>query len=635
MAIANAGTVQVDFAANAVQFNRQLQQVNSRLKSMEGGLRSLAGVARQALGFLSIGVATNFIRSAAEAADNAGKLADKLGISTERLAAFQLAAADAGTSQETLNKLLLDAQRRLGDATFGTGEALKVLQSFDLNIRDLQKLAPDELFLRYADAIGTLKTRSDQFSAAQALFGRSAQEAFTLISAGRPAIEDAAATVDRLGLALSRVDAAKIEVANDKLGLLARTSRAFGQQLAAALAPFVTEFVDRLTSTGIAADEARSKLDAFARSAFIAFEIIADAFRAIDGVVSFVFERIARMSESSYAAIRRTFELVASAQDAIGLDSLAERSREAARRLGEAEQTSASIAENAAQRVENAANNIKSFAQIFDEADHIIARSQARAEETARRQAELNAGLGQGTDTDARIEQINADLLIEEDLRNMSHDRMIEQRKIFLETMNDLTKELDVNEFVRHQEARVKYFNQAEEAMFAARQQFQNATLGLLQTLAVKSKAAAIALVLINKGRAIAEAIQNTEVAATAALAKGDPYTAAARAAAIRALGYASVAVIAATGFQEIANIRSSPAAGAPLGSPQNPVFTDSTDGSQPGAQQRNQINVTVQGVITDGAIREIADALKDVIDNADVHIISSTSSQARELRGD
>jgi hypothetical protein len=635
--VANAGTVTVDFAAEVAKFNAQLKQVNDRVKSVESGFKSLEKVASTALKFFSVGIAANFIRSAAEAADALGKTADKLGLSTERLAAFQLAAADAGVETGTLNKLLTDAQRRLGEAASGTGATYDALKSLGLGVRDLQKLSPDELFLRYSDAINSLKSRAEQFSVAQDLFGKSAQEAFTLIAAGRPAIEEAAATVDRLGLALSRVDIAQIEIANDKLGLLAKVSQAFGQQLAAAIAPFVTEFVDRLTGVGVAADDTRSKLDEFARAVFISFEIVANAARTFDLAVSAAFTASSKAYESAFAILRKSLELTAALDEAVGLDSLAAKFRGFAEAAGRAEAFSAAFSEQAAIRVANAANSIKSFAQILDEADQIVARSQARAEEAAANQAALASGLT----GESRIAQLEFSLNIEAEILRTSYEQMLAEQVAFEQVRANISEQFDEDAILRSQETQAKIANstiEAEKKILSFKQQTFDAGIGLLSALAGKSKAAALALIAFEKIRAIAQAKINTAQAVTNALANV-PYPANLAAAAQMAqLGALQIGLIAATGLAEASNVISSSSGGAPIGSPQNPVFTDtrSSSGEQVfGAQQKSQVSIRFEGVFTAAAAREIAEQIREVIDNSDIHIIGPNSSNARELRGE
>lgn len=635
--MANAGTVVVDFSAEVARFNAQLKQVNDRVKSVESGFKSLEKVASTALKFFSIGIAANFVRSAAEAADALGKTADKLGLSTERLAAFQLAAADAGVETGTLNKLLTDAQRRLGEAATGTGATYDALRSLGLGVRELQQLSPDELFLRYADSINSLKSRAEQFSVAQDLFGKSAQEAFTLIAAGRPAIDQAAETVDRLGLALSRVDILKIEQANDKLGLLAKVSQAFGQQLAAALAPFVSELVDRLTGVGVAADDTRSKLDAFARAVFLSFEIVANAARTFDGAVSAAFFALAKSQEVAFAGLRKSFELTAQLDEFVGLDSLAAKFRSFAQTADDAQAFSASLAEQAAIRVENAARGIKKFSEILGEADQIVLRSQQRAEEAAALQAEIAAGLT----GESRIEQLQFSLDIEQEILRTSYEQMLAEQLTFEQVRANISQQFSDDEILRTQETQARVADAiiaSENKILQSKQQTFNAAIGLLSALAGKSKAAAIALIAFEKIRAIAQAKINTAVAVSNALANV-PYPANLAAAAQMAqLGAIQIGLIAATGLVEASNVINSSSAGAPIGSPQNPVFTDtrtSTGEQIYGAQQKNQVSIRFEGVFTAAAAREIAEQIRDVVDNSDIHIIGPNSSNARELRGD
>jgi hypothetical protein len=616
----SAGEVQVVFEAQTAVFEKRILEMNKKLKSAEGSLSSLEKVAQRALAFLSVGVAVNFVKSAADAADASAKLADKLGLSTERLAAFQLAAEDAGVESATFAKLLTDSQRKLGEAAGGTGAAADAIRSLGLRVSELQKLSPDELFLKYADSINQLKSRSEQFAVAQDLFGKSAQEAFALISAGRPAIDEAAVTVDRLGLALSRVDLAKIEEANDKLGLLAKSSEAFGQKLAAAFAPFVTEFVNRLTAVGAATDGTRNKLDAFARAAFISFEIIANAAKVFDIVVSGAFLAVGKIIEGALLVVRQTYADIAILADLVGIDSVTAQFRAYAESAAKDEGLAAAFSENAAARIKSAADSIKSFSQIFAEADQIVQGTQARAEEAAAKQADLNSGLTGESRFESLQFQFDSELLMQEQF-NLAR---LQLEQDYLTQQAEARESLDVEQLRRDYQEKERITRDAEQKILKVKQTFQDSAIGLLQALAVKSKAAAIALVLITKGKAIAEAIMNTEVAATAALAAGDPYTAAARAAVVRALGYASVAVIAGTGFQEIQNIRSSSAPGAPLGSPQNPVFTSSGSGSgntsEVGATQRPQANITLVGIGEKG-LRDLASELSKVLGDYDVRI--------------
>lgn len=632
--MASAGSVVVDFSAEVAKFNASLKQVNDRVKSVESGFKSLEKVASTALKFFSIGISANFIRSAANAADAAADLATRIGISTERLAAFDLAASDAGVQTESLARLFTDAQKKLGEAAGGTGATADALRDLGLNVRELQRLSPDELFLRYSDALLTVTARSERFALSQDLFGKSATEAFELIAKGRTAIDAAAETVDRLGLALSRVDSEKIGEANDKLGLLAKTSQAFGQNLAVSLAPFVTEFVNRLTEVGVGADDARSKLDAFARASFTSFEIIANGARVFDVAVSGAFLSVAKANEVAFGILQKGFELTAKLDEAVGLDALAAKFRSFSQSAADAQSFSAALSENAAARIENAANSIKSFSEIFAEADRIVSESQARAEAAAAAQAELAGGLT----GESRFETLQFEFDSELEMR-AQHAEFLRQFQFEQQEITNAGLESIELEHLRNVNLERERLTQETEARIVAmKQSTVNAAVGLLSALAGRSKAAALALIAFEKIRAIAQAKINTAVAVTNALASVPyPYNLAA-AAQMATLGSVQIGLIVATGIAEAANVFSSSSAGAPIGSPQNPVFTDTggrNDEQTFGATQRTQITVNFTGLATAGAAREIAEALRDVIDNSDVHIIGPNSSNGRELRGE
>lgn len=178
---------------------------------------------------------------------------------------------------------------------------------------------------------------------------------------------------------------------------------------------------------------------------------------------------------------------------------------------------------------------------------------------------------------------------------------------------------------------------EAENTIAAMKAQTVALAIGLLQTLAVRSKAAAIALVAIEKGKAIAQAIQLGGVAVMQAAAAAPPPANAPLIAAARALTAAQVALIAGTGFAQVQQIND--AGGAPLGTSINPIFTRD-DGLGPdgaGATARSAVQITINGNLFSS--QETADWLLQQIEEAvsdrDVVLIHGNSRNARDLRGD
>jgi hypothetical protein len=172
---------------------------------------------------------------------------------------------------------------------------------------------------------------------------------------------------------------------------------------------------------------------------------------------------------------------------------------------------------------------------------------------------------------------------------------------------------------------------EAQNAIVSVQQGAINAGIGLLQTFAGRSKAIAVALVLVNRGLAIAQAIQNTAVAVTKALTVDPTGALAAR---VALLGKIQIGLIAATGIGEIANIASGDAGGiggTTLGTPNNPIRTADP---QANADFGRVTRVEVVGRVTDGAGRVIADLVAKEVRERDLILIDPGSRNAQELIG-
>jgi tape measure domain-containing protein len=194
-----------------------------------------------------------------------------------------------------------------------------------------------------------------------------------------------------------------------------------------------------------------------------------------------------------------------------------------------------------------------------------------------------------------------------------------------IEAMNqEHLAKMEVMEDQKHSATRQMEMRTAELAM------------GLLQTMAGKSKAAALAVILISKGLAIAQTVQATSVAVMRAFSDLGPIGGAAAAPGIKALGAIQIGLIAATGLMEAGNLGAGSATPTFNANP-NTGLPVSGPGFQSSAGMASQtiINFTVEGNLvgnTEFVNDTLIPALRDAIDNRDVTIISSNSRQAAEL---
>ena len=600
--MASAGAVTVDFVAETAKFRSQIGQLESRLKKTESAFASLGSVARTGLAFLGGAAIGSFLKTQADAADQLGKTADKLGATTQALKSFQIAASEAGVDTAAANKLLTEGQKRLGEAAAGTGEAAKFIKLLGLNVQDLQQLKPDELFTTYADAINGLSNKSEQLAAANALMGRSAQEAFSLIQAGSPAIADAAQFTERFGLALDRVSIKQIEAANDIMGRLSLVSQAAAQRIAAGLAPAVEFFSNRILDATGNTEELQARTEQFSAIAITAFELASNGARSLQAAFFGVAAGIAKSLEviTSPSVIGALKKLPGPLQGiAIAFGSSTENLSQS---------FAASVDANLA-KAEEALRGIKSIEQIQETVTSALEQSRQRAEAAVAAQAAADAarqsgGVSLAGDSVTVAAQEQQNLLLE--LSEATAQRQMEiEDGVTAHVQEQLSQRVfatnAANDAMVHREFLV------QEQIQNLRETALNSALNGLQAFSGRSKKVAIALVAINKAMAISKAIQDGYVAVQNALAYVAYPANLAAAAQIKALTAINVAGIAASGFGQIQSINSSGGSGAPLGSSVNPVFTNNANSEEqfgatsqrganrlrrPGIQQRSNAAV-------------------------------------------
>lgn len=184
--------------------------------------------------------------------DEMAKLSDRLGVSMESLAGLQLGAELSGvTGLDTAMEKFADT---LSDAKMGAGEGAKSLRQLGLNAQALINMEPDQAIGKVADAMQGL-AKADQVRVARDLFGRGGSEMVNLLQQGSAGIESMKARAEELGLAVSRVDAAKVEMANDAITEFWASIKGVARSLAVELAPFVTAIAEQLTGAIASLDE--------------------------------------------------------------------------------------------------------------------------------------------------------------------------------------------------------------------------------------------------------------------------------------------------------------------------------------------------------------------------------------------
>jgi hypothetical protein len=232
-------------------FTKGIKRAQTALGSFTGQFTSLRAAIAGAAAAIGAGMMVNSLKNltqeSMQAIDVNAKMADKLGIATDYLVGFQHAANLAGSSTASLNKGLQFMSKNIGLAAMGAQAQAEALQMIGLSGESLAAMRPEEAFLTIAEAIKNTENPYQRLAAAQAIFGKGAGELLNTLMLGRDGLMANKKEAEGLGLAYSRVDAAKVEAANDAMTRVSAAFTGLGNQLAIQLAPMIefaaTKFV--------------------------------------------------------------------------------------------------------------------------------------------------------------------------------------------------------------------------------------------------------------------------------------------------------------------------------------------------------------------------------------------------------
>ena len=240
----------VHLEAETARYQRELDKANKKLNRFASAqTKSLDGIKT---GFKVMGVAaaaaagglTLIYNKQSQVIDATAKLSDRLGVSIGALQGYRHAAELGGVGSEKFDKSVSKMVKNLGDARNGLGTAKTVLEEYGLVNEEFFALNTEQQFEAIGKKISELESPAEKASLATAVFGRAGQDLINTFESGTFA--QAAADVEAVGAAMSRVDAAKVEAANDAMTRVGLVTQGLGQQFTAQVAPFVDAFADSL-----------------------------------------------------------------------------------------------------------------------------------------------------------------------------------------------------------------------------------------------------------------------------------------------------------------------------------------------------------------------------------------------------
>ena len=243
----------------AVKIGTVFMDLRASSKGLEGDIKRAMGATRKSLkaaatdiakvlgGTMAAAVSALALatRQGLKSVDDLAKASDKLGLTTEALQGLRRAAELTGVASNTLDMGIQRMTRRVSEAAKGTGEAKDALLELGLSAQRLNQLSPDKQFQAIARAMGDVTNQSDRVRLSMRLFDSEGVALVNTLKLGEQGLQDIQREIEAYGLGISRVDAAKVERANDAFSRASAILGGIGQQLAVEVAPLLEIITNR------------------------------------------------------------------------------------------------------------------------------------------------------------------------------------------------------------------------------------------------------------------------------------------------------------------------------------------------------------------------------------------------------
>lgn len=237
MTSATIGSARVDLAMNAGKFEDGVKKAKTRMKELQTGFGSFADtiskhsmITTAAVTAMVAGFGYMLLRTV-EQTDKFGKLAQSLGMTTEKLSAMKYAIEIGGGQFEDFTKAMRKLAQAVGDLSRGDNTTLAARQLVALgiavkdatgNVRPLGDIL-DELAIKFSQSKdGVTKT-----AAAVALFGRSGATLIPMLNSGATGFRQMQEEASKFGIVISKDAALRAAEFDDNMTKLKRIFEGF------------------------------------------------------------------------------------------------------------------------------------------------------------------------------------------------------------------------------------------------------------------------------------------------------------------------------------------------------------------------------------------------------------------------
>ena len=238
MADLNAGTIRASLKLDDDGFSSGLKKAIENATGTQKALMAM-GAAATAVG-AAVAV---MVQQSADYTDKLGKQAQMIGMTTEQLSSYALAASLSDLSTEEFGKSVSLLSRKMVDAASGNEQAQATFKQLGLSVTDANgKLkTSDKMLEEIATSFSGAKDGAVKTAAAMDLMGKSGASMIPLLNGGAEEIKNIRKEAEEMGLVFSEKVFRAAEQFNDDQTRIAEAAKGLRQQISATIIDLVNE----------------------------------------------------------------------------------------------------------------------------------------------------------------------------------------------------------------------------------------------------------------------------------------------------------------------------------------------------------------------------------------------------------
>lgn len=226
-------------------------KASSSVQQFGDKVLGLGGVLKGMAAYFSARALTNWIGGSMKAIDEAARMANVLGMSTEAFTGLQDGMEDAGVGTEAFEKAIKNMRQAMAGAAGGEKAAAQAFASLGINVQDILNMPADEQLSRIADAFRAVGVNVHSTDAALQIFGsRAGMNLLPILGQGSQALQKFKDDAKAAGLVISDFDAAQVRQANLAMKDIKDAFTGIANTIAIQISPHLTAISKQFINAG-------------------------------------------------------------------------------------------------------------------------------------------------------------------------------------------------------------------------------------------------------------------------------------------------------------------------------------------------------------------------------------------------